>query len=91
MSEAVADVRVRNDIKAAVQQAFRESFPTDTVDVSDGYQDNIHVLVVSRRFDNMSKSEKQDFMWQVIDGTDLTDAERGLISLVMPLSPSEIK
>jgi len=83
--------RRRDQVKRRLEQAFRVRFPTDTVDVSDGYQDNIHVLVVSRQLDDMSEADKQDVMWQIIDGTDLTPPEKALISLVMPLSPSEVK
>ena len=83
--------RSRDEIKRVIEQAFRSQFPTDTADVSDGYRDNKDVMVVSRRFDGMSESDKQDLMWGIIDDTDLTQAEKVLISLVMPLSPSEVK
>ena len=84
-------MRSRIEIKAVLEKAFREEFPNDTVDLSDGYQNNIHVLVVSRRFDAMSEKAKQDVLWGVIDTTDLTDAEKTLISLVYPVSPAEVK
>ncbi len=84
-------MRNRADIKAVLESAFRQEFPHDTVDLSDGYQHNIHVLIVSRRFDAMTEKDKQDALWQIIDGTDLTDAEKALISLVMPVSPAEVK
>jgi len=84
-------MRNRDEIKAVIENAFREEFPRDTVDLSDGYKNNIHVLVVSRSFDDMSEKDKQDILWGVIDATDLTDAEKALISLVYPVSPAEIK
>ena len=83
--------RPRAKLKSALEQALRQEFPHDTVDVSDGYQDNIHILVVSRRFDKMDEQQKQDLLWGVIDRIDLTEGEKALISLVMPLSPTEIK
>lgn len=83
--------RSRSRIKQTIERAFRAEFPTDTVDISDGYRDNIHILIVSRRFDAMSEADKRDMMWTIIDETDLTDAEKSLISLVMPVSPAEIK
>jgi len=89
--ETVRPPRSRDEIKQIIEQAFRVRFPTDTVDVSDGYQNNIHVMVVSRQLDDMSEANKQDVMWQIIDGTDLSQGEKVLISLVMPVSPSEIK
>ena len=82
----------REEVKSAIEQAFRGEFPNDTVDVSDGYEGNIHVVVVSRKFDEMDEQEKQDWLWDIIDKkADLTPAERALISLVMPVSPAEIK
>ena len=84
-------MRNRTEIKTVLEDAFRKEFPNDTVDMSDGYQNNIHVLVVSRRFDAMSEKNKQDVLWGVIDATDLTDAEKVLISLVYPVSPAEVK
>ena len=84
-------IRSRAAVKRLVQEAFRKHFPQDTVDVSDGYKENIHVMVVSREFDRMREREKQDVMWKIIDGTDLTEDEKGLISLVFPVSPAEIK
>ncbi len=84
-------MRARDEIKNVLKKAFRECFPEDTVDVSDGYQENIHVLIVSRKFDGMTEKAKQDLMWDVIDGTILTDEEKQLISLAYPVSPAEIK
>jgi hypothetical protein len=55
--------------------------------VSDGYGKNIHVLVVSRRFDKLPDQEQREILWGPIDGSDLDEEERSLISLLMPLSP----
>ena len=83
--------RSRNQVKQLLREAFRERFPHDTVDISDGYKENIHVVVVSREFDEMSDREKQELMWEIIDGTDLAEDEKTLVSLVYPVSPAEIK
>jgi hypothetical protein len=83
--------RSRAAIKKILLDALRAEFPTDTVDVSDGYEDNIHVLVVSRRFDTMREGIKQDLLWKIIDRTVLTDDEKQLISLLYPLSVAELK
>lgn len=84
-------MRDRDEIKNLLEQAFRKEFPHDTVDVTDGYRENIHIVVVSRRFDPMSEPQKQEWMWRVVDDTDLTEEEKRLISLLYPLSPAEIK
>lgn len=83
--------RSRTDIKKALFDAFRKAFPEDTVDISDGYQGNIHILVVSRSFDSLSEKQKQQRLWDVIDRTDLSDEEKQLISLVYPVSVAELK
>jgi len=91
LRKSSSKARAREQVKRILHDAFRQRFPHDTVDISDGYEDNVHVLVVSREFDAMSEKEKQDVMWGVIDSTPLNDREKGLISLVFPVSPAEIK
>ncbi len=83
--------RSQPDVKAILDKAFRNEFPTDTVDISDGYQELIHVLIVSRRFDKMNEQEKRDCLHSIIDATDLSEDEKQLISLTLALSPAEIK
>jgi acid stress-induced BolA-like protein IbaG/YrbA len=84
-------MRPRRVIKQILTDALRQRFPHDTVDISDGYQEHIHVVVVSREFDEMSENEKQQVLWKIIDKTDLTVSEKDLISLIYPVSPAEIK
>jgi acid stress-induced BolA-like protein IbaG/YrbA len=36
-------------LKEKIKRILQNDFPSETVDVSDGYSDNIHVIVVSRR------------------------------------------
>lgn len=77
--------------KQQLTNALRKEFPTDTVDVSDGYQQNLHVLVVSRRFDGMDHEKRQDLLWGIIDSIGLSGAQTRRISLVLPLSPADVK
>lgn len=88
---ARAKARPREQIKRILEGAFRAEFPLDTVDISDGYKENIHVLVVSRRFDEMAEAIKTDLMWGIIDSSPLREREKRLISLVYPVSIKEIK
>ena len=83
--------RSREQLKADLEHVLRQRFPKDTVDVSDGYGDNVHVMVVSRAFDRMNERQKHDMLWSIVDAADFTDAERSLISLLYPVSPAEIK
>jgi RNA binding exosome subunit len=81
----------REKVKEALRRAFRKEFPQDTVDVSDGYAGNIHVMVVSRRFDKLSERKKQDMMWTIVGRSGLTEEDKRLISLLYPVSVVEIK
>jgi ribosomal protein S3AE len=83
--------RSRDQVKQLLREAFRKRFPNDTVDISDGYKENIHVMVVSREFDEMREDVKRELMWEIIDSTTLSEDEKTLISLVYPVSPAEIK
>ena len=59
------------ELKKRIEETLRLEFPKDTVDVSDGYHDNIHVVVMSRKFDNMNEREKQDYLWGLMDARSL--------------------
>lgn len=84
-------MRNREETKAAIEAALRTEFPTDTVDVSNGFEKNIHVLVVLRRFDSMTDQEQLDLLWKLIDGAGLSPDEAAQISLVLPASPALLK
>jgi stress-induced morphogen len=43
---------------------FKDS--QDLVDVSDGPEDSIHVVVVSRKFNGQRLKEKNDLIWSVL-------------------------
>lgn len=79
------------ELKKKIEGVLRTEFPGETVDVSDGYGDNVHVIVVSRRFNGMREKEKQDLLWSTIDKSGFTDAEKVKISLILPYSPSDLK
>jgi len=79
------------DLQHRIEEILQKAFPGETVDVSEGYRDNIHVVVVSKAFTDMSEREKQDRLWQCIDDSDLTDREKAQISLIVPYSPRELK
>lgn len=80
-------------LKTKIEHILRVQFPQqgETVDVSDGSGDNIHVIVVSRQFDHMREKSKQDLLWGAIDRSDLTDGEKVKISMILPYSPDDLK
>ncbi|MEW6367101.1 MAG: hypothetical protein AB1714_20925 [Acidobacteriota bacterium] len=84
----------RDKVKQILAEAFPKALPPDEalVDISDGYKDNIHVMVISRQFDKIKNERaKQELLWAIIDRAGLDDEEKLLISLVLPVSPAEIK
>ncbi len=82
-----ADQALMDRIRAAI----KKEFPDDTVDVSPGYGDNVHVVIMSRKFDNMDEQQKQDYVWGLINSGGLTTEQKTRISLLLPLSPQEVK
>ncbi|QYK46992.1 MAG: hypothetical protein KF838_09365 [Phycisphaeraceae bacterium] len=79
------------DLKRKLETSLRETFSNDLVDISDGYKGNVHVLVVSRRFDGKSEFERQEMLHEIIRTAGLTKQQMGKISLLLAMSPSEIK
>jgi acid stress-induced BolA-like protein IbaG/YrbA len=78
-------------LKKKVEEILRIEFPNETVDVSDGHADNIHVVVVSQKFSQMHEKEKQDLLWDAINKSSLADSEKVKISLILPYSPADLK
>ncbi len=64
--------------------------PDDSVDVSDGPDDSIHVVIVSRKFDGRRMKEKNDLIWSLLV-ENLSKEEWGKVSLSVGASPEEIK
>lgn len=79
------------DLKQRLEAALRKEFQTDTVDISDGYMGNVHVLVVSRKFAGKSDYERQEILHDLINEAGLTKSQLGKISLLLAMSPDEIK
>jgi hypothetical protein len=82
--------RSRPVLKLALQMALRQGFQHDTVDISDGYDGNIHVIVVSRIFEKMGEKTRQAYLWKLMEHANLTEAERDLVTLVYAISPKEL-
>lgn len=79
-------------LKKRIYDALKLEFPDETVDISDGYRDNIHVLVVSRKFDKFSEKKKMAYLWEAITANGVfTDEELAKISLLLAYSPKELK
>jgi len=82
--------RSRADLKLAIETALRLKFQHDTVDISDGFEGNVHIIVVSRTFERMSEKTRQAYLWKLVEQAHLTESEKDLITLVYAISPREL-
>ena len=85
MADALLKKKVRDSLK---ESSFRD--PDDLVDVSDGPEDSIHLVIVSRKFDGHRMKAKSDLIWSVLTQK-LSPEEWGKVSLSIGASPEEIK
>ena len=85
----MADTQLKQKIRDSLRGAYFKD-PEDLVDVSDGPDDSIHVVIVSRKFDGCRMKEKNDLIWSVLV-QNLRQEEWGKVSLSVGASPEEIK
>lgn len=85
----MADAQLKQKIRDALKAAYFKD-TDDLVDVSDGPDDDVDVVIVSRKFDGKRMKEKNDLIWSVLV-QHLTPDEWGKISLSVGASPEQIK
>ena len=85
----MADAQLKQKVHDALKHAYF-SDPDDSVDVSDGPDDSIHLVIVSRKFDGFRMKEKDDLIWSLLV-KNLDPDDWGKISLSVGASPEEIK
>lgn len=85
----MADGQLKQKIHDALKNAYFKD-ATDLVDVSDGPDDDIHIVIVSRKFDGRRTKEKNDLIWSILV-QHLAPEEWGKVSLSIGTSPEEIK
>ena len=85
----MADARLKEKIRNTLKTGYFKN-PDDLVDVSDGPDDDIHLVIVSRQFDGRRMKEKNDLIWSELVNN-LTPEEWGKVSLTVGASPEEIK
>jgi stress-induced morphogen len=74
----------KSQLKQKIHDVLKSVYfndPDDMVDVSDGLEDSIHVVVVSRKFDGHGLLEKNDLIWSVLVDN-LPPEEWGKVSLI---------
>jgi stress-induced morphogen len=85
----MADVHVKKKVYDALRNGYF-SDSDDAIDVSDGPEDSIHLVIFSRKFNGKSMKEKHDLIWSEL--MQKLDAEAwGKVSLSIGTSPEEIK
>ena len=85
----MADIKLKRKIRKVLKGHYFNA-SEDLVDVSDGPEDSIHVVVVSRKFDGHRMKEKNDLIWSVLVEK-LRPEEWGKVSLSVGTSPEELK
>jgi len=85
----MADSHLKQKIRDVLKDSYFDD-PDDLVDVSDGPDDSVHVVIVSRKFDGRRMKEKNDLIWSVLVNK-LCPEEWGKVSLSVGTSPEEIK
>src|SRR4051812_17567618 len=85
MADPMLKEKIRDSLRRAV---FND--PQDVVDVSDGeVGDNVHLVVVSPKFDGRRNREKTDLIWSQLTQL-LPPEEWGKITLTIGVSPAEM-
>ena len=85
----MADAQLRQKIRDELKKVYFKDVD-DLVDVSDGPDDSVHVVIVSRKFDGKRMKEKHDLIWSLFVNN-LRPEEWSKISLTIGTSPEEIK
>ena len=84
-----ADPKLKEKIRRILQDELKDDA---WIDISDGYADHVHIIVVSTKFDEMEESDKQDYLWAILDKSEtLTDEEKTKISLILPYGRVDLK
>lgn len=85
----MADVETKQRVADALVKAYFRDIG-DLVDVSDGSDDNIHVVVVSRKFGGQHLREKTDLLHSIMVDN-LSPDDWGRVTLSIGVSPDDIK
>ena len=80
-------------LKQKIHNTLQIGYFSDTkdyVDVSDGFDDLIHVVVVSRKFNGYTMIDRGDIIWDELL-KHLSDEEWGYVSLLIGATPEEVQ
>ena len=85
----MADKQLKNKIRDVLKNGYFKG-TDDLVDVSDGSDDYIHLVIVSRKLAGLYLKEKNELIWAELMKY-LAPDEWGHISLSVGFSPEELK
>ena len=85
----MADEKLKKKIHDVLKEGYFSDL-TEFVDVSNGFDNLIHIVVISRKFDGRNMKEKEDLIWSELF-QNLSPGEWGKVSLSIGASPDEIK
>lgn len=85
----MAELQLMQKIREKLRETYFKD-ADDLVDVSDGPEDSVHLVIVSRKFDGRRMKEKNDLIWSVLS-SQLQPEEWGKVSLSVGTSPDELK
>ena len=80
-------------VKAQIRDSLKQTYFSDVddlVDISEGDDEGIHVVIVSRKFDGQRMAEKNDLVWGFLVEMPRPEVWRQ-ISLTVCASPEEVK
>jgi stress-induced morphogen len=86
----MADQSLKMKIKNALRSTNYFNATEDYVNVSDGQDDDVHVVIVSDKFNGKRMKEKHDLIWSALLNS-LSNDEWGQVSLTIGRSPEELK
>jgi stress-induced morphogen len=85
MGTAVVDY---DTLARRVEEALRAQFPTDTIDLEEGYLGRVHIRIVSKQFNGKRERDKQAIVWAILKEALGEDAQ--FVSLVLPYGTDEL-
>lgn len=74
-------------VEQMLKADFVATHPDSEIQVSEGWGDNIHILVVSEAFKGMPAEKRDDMVWPILEK--LPKADMIHISLCLLLTPEE--
>ena len=75
-------------IRAVLKTALLEQDPTGRMSVTPEHGDNVHILIISNLFKDLSFSQRDNIVWPILENA-LEDHEIVHISLCLLLTPDE--